>query len=102
MVFYHPEIQYDSYEDSIRLLKQLGDDTLVELALSFDHAYTLDETQKLLPAGVQPVWFWADAYTPSYKKIPERNAPDHRSRFDDHLRIPWRAVCSLRRCRLLH
>lgn len=68
MVFYHPEIQYDSYEDSIRLLKQLGDDTLVELALSFDHAYTLEETQKLLPAGVQPVWFWADAYTPSYKK----------------------------------
>lgn len=68
MIFYHPEIDYDSYEDSISLLKQLGDDTLVEMALSFDQAYTLDKTQKLLPAGVQPVWLWTDAYTPSYKK----------------------------------
>ncbi|AIQ30675.1 MULTISPECIES: anti sigma factor C-terminal domain-containing protein [unclassified Paenibacillus] len=68
MIFYHPEIDYDSYEDSISQLKQLGDDTLVEMALSFDQAYTLDKTQKLLPAGMQPVWLWTDAYTPSYKK----------------------------------
>lgn len=68
MFFYHPEVQYDSYEDSIGRLKQLEGDTLVELALSFDHAYTLDETRELLPAGLQPVWLWADAYTPSYKK----------------------------------
>ncbi|AIQ59388.1 anti sigma factor C-terminal domain-containing protein [Paenibacillus borealis] len=68
MIFYHPEIAYDSYEDSISQLKQLEDDTLVELALSFDQAYTLEETQKLLPAGVQSVWLWTDAYTPSYKK----------------------------------
>ncbi|MEK4327801.1 anti sigma factor C-terminal domain-containing protein [Paenibacillus sp. FSL R7-0297] len=68
MIFYHPEIAYETYEDSISLLKQLEDDTLVELALSFDQAYTLEETRKLIPAGVQPVWFWTDAYTPSYKK----------------------------------
>ncbi|WNS44637.1 anti sigma factor C-terminal domain-containing protein [Paenibacillus sp. MMS20-IR301] len=67
MFFYHPQIQYTSYEDSISQLKLLEDNMLVELALSFDRAYKLEEMQTLLPAGIQPVWYWTDAYTNSYK-----------------------------------
>jgi len=68
MIFFHPEVSYDSYKDSISDLNQVGDNTLVELGLSFDKAYSYDEIQKLLPADVQSVWWWVDGYTKEYLK----------------------------------
>jgi len=68
MFFYYPASAYDSYEDSIGKLGQLKDTTLVELALSFDQDYSVEEINKLLPASVQPVWWWVDAYTDQYKQ----------------------------------
>jgi hypothetical protein len=39
---------------------------IVELGLSFDKAYSLDELQAQLPSDVQFVWWWVDAYTNEY------------------------------------
>lgn len=63
MFFYHPEISYDVYKDSISELKQFEETTLVELGLSFDQAYSFDEIKSKLPPNVQVVWWWVDAYT---------------------------------------
>jgi hypothetical protein len=38
----------------------------LELGLSFDQAYSLDEIKSKLPSDVQVVWWWVDAYTGEY------------------------------------
>ena len=61
--FYHPKISYDHYQDKISELRQLEKNTLVEIAISFDDAYSLDEIKSKLPSEVQVDWWWVDAYT---------------------------------------
>ncbi|MBW7475782.1 anti-sigma factor [Paenibacillus oenotherae] len=63
MFFYHPEIAYEWYKDSVSELGQLEEALLVELGLSFDQPYSLDEIESKLPPNVQIVWWWADTYT---------------------------------------
>lgn len=63
MFFYHPKISYDVYKDKISELNQLDKNTLVELAISFDNAYSFDEIKRKLPSEVQVDWWWVDAYT---------------------------------------
>ncbi|MBG9453593.1 hypothetical protein ABE61_05765 [Lysinibacillus sphaericus] len=63
MFFYHPEISYDVYKDSISELNQLEENTLVELAISFDNAYNFDDIKSKLPSSVQVDWWWVDAFT---------------------------------------
>ena len=66
MIFYHPEVSYNAYKDSISDLNHVEDTMLVELGLSFNKAYRLDEIESLLPSDVQFVWWWVDAYTNDY------------------------------------
>ncbi|WP_155590757.1 anti sigma factor C-terminal domain-containing protein [Lysinibacillus cavernae] len=63
MFFYHPKISYDVYKDKISELTQLDKNTFVELAISFDNAYSFDEIKSKLPSEVQVDWWWVDAYT---------------------------------------
>lgn len=63
MFFYHPKISYDNYQDSISQLNQLEKNTLVELAISFDNAYSFDEIKSKLPIDVQVDWWWVDTFT---------------------------------------
>jgi hypothetical protein len=66
MFFYHPEISYDSYNNSLSYLKQVEETSVVELGLSFDQAYSYDEIKSLIPLDVQFVWWWVDTYTNDY------------------------------------
>ncbi|PFM65178.1 hypothetical protein COJ48_08085 [Bacillus cereus] len=61
MRFYLPFMKYVNYAND---LNQIGDlkNKVAEVALSFDKAYTMDEIMRILPKGVQPVWFWVDTY----------------------------------------
>ncbi|MDQ8739423.1 anti sigma factor C-terminal domain-containing protein [Paenibacillus sp. LHD-38] len=63
LFFYHPEIPYATYKNSVNELNKLEKATLVELGLSFDQAYSLEEIKSKLPPSVQVVWWWVDAYT---------------------------------------
>lgn len=63
MFFYHPEIAYDLFKDSISELDQLEESLLVELGLSFDQSYSLAEIKSKLPPNVQAVWWWVDTFT---------------------------------------
>ncbi|WP_138754357.1 anti sigma factor C-terminal domain-containing protein [Paenibacillus sinopodophylli] len=62
LFFYHPKITYDRYRDSISELDKLKKTNVVELGLSFDQPYTLQEIEDRLPPGIHPVWWWVDAY----------------------------------------
>lgn len=66
MAFYFYEIPYTAYPDSISQLQKLDGTTLVELGLSFDKAYSMEDITGMFPAEVQPVWWWVDAYNDSY------------------------------------
>ncbi|WP_083768447.1 anti-sigma factor C-terminal domain-containing protein [Thermosediminibacter oceani] len=62
MKFYHPYIEYKTYENDLALLEEIGEDKYLEMALSFDRDYSLEEVQAMLPAEVKPVWYWVNTY----------------------------------------
>ncbi|WP_066175234.1 anti sigma factor C-terminal domain-containing protein [Bacillus marinisedimentorum] len=70
MEFYHPEGEYDFIRNDMKRLNELPEDTLVEMAVSFDRMYTPDEIRSFIPDTVQLEWYWADTYTnkESFKK----------------------------------
>lgn len=60
MVFFYPFIKYQKYKNDLSLLNEIGDNKLMEVALSFDQAYSVDEVKKLLPKDVTLTWYWVD------------------------------------------
>ncbi|NHM33566.1 anti sigma factor C-terminal domain-containing protein [Neobacillus terrae] len=60
MLFYHPEIDYGKYINDLSLLEEIDNRSLVEMGISFDQSYSLEEVKKMLPSNVHPVWFWVD------------------------------------------
>ena len=63
MQFYHPEVTYNDIRNDLNSLNKFSDETLVEVALSFDQIYTPDEVREFIPDGVTLKWYWADTYT---------------------------------------
>lgn len=63
MFFYHPEVTYDNYKDDLAEVAQFEEDTLVELGISFDKAYSFEEIKSMLPTEVQTNWWWVNAFT---------------------------------------
>lgn len=60
MVFFYPFAQYKTYRNDLTLLDEIGEDKVMEIALSFDKAYTLKEVQSLIPKQVTLTWLWVD------------------------------------------
>lgn len=60
MVFFYPFIQYKTYRNDLALLDELGDNKIMEVALSFDKGYTMDEVESMLPKDVSLTWLWVD------------------------------------------
>lgn len=62
--FYSPYIKnyYDGVKNDLQAIEQL-DNHVVEVAISFDKAYTYQEIQKLLPSSLKlnKVWYWLDS-----------------------------------------
>ncbi|MDO0824498.1 anti sigma factor C-terminal domain-containing protein [Desulfosporosinus nitroreducens] len=61
MIFFHPEITYKEYKNDLYELDQVSGDKLIELALSFDKPYKVDEIPTILP-DVKKSWYWLDAF----------------------------------------
>ncbi|MBQ7232839.1 MAG: anti sigma factor C-terminal domain-containing protein [Bacillales bacterium] len=64
MNFFHPLLQYKKYAHDLYELDQLSDGKWIEMALSFDQAYTYDEVLAMLPKEVTLQWNWIDIYSP--------------------------------------
>ena len=63
MNFFHPSLQYRSYKNDLSKLDRVNDGKLIELALSFNKAYTYKEVVAMLPADVSLQWNWVNAYS---------------------------------------
>lgn len=63
MKFYHPYVEYETYPNNLALLEEIGEDKYLELALSFDQGYSLEEVQAMLPGEVKIAWYWVDTYS---------------------------------------
>ncbi|MEC2074459.1 anti sigma factor C-terminal domain-containing protein [Alkalihalophilus marmarensis] len=60
MVFFYPFIQYKTYRNDLALLDDIGEDKVMEVALSFDQGYTFKEVQSLIPDNMTLTWLWVD------------------------------------------
>ena len=60
--FYHPAITYEAYKNDFRLVADIPEYKKVEMAISFDKPYTLQEVQNMLPKNVKFQWAWVDSY----------------------------------------
>jgi hypothetical protein len=63
LLFYHPELNYPTYRNDLNLLDDIGADKYLELALSFDRSYTLEEVQGMIPGEVKIAWYWVDTFS---------------------------------------
>ena len=60
MVFFYPFLQYKTYRNDLKLLDDIGEDKIMEVALSFDQGYTFDEVQSMISNNVTLSWLWVD------------------------------------------
>lgn len=63
MMFYIPGVNYNGkILNDLPLLSEMDSDKKVEMAISFDKDYSLDEAKQLLPSELNQTWYWVDTY----------------------------------------
>jgi hypothetical protein len=60
MIFFYPFIDYSQYKNDLELLDQIEANKIMEIALSFDQAYNMDNVRNMLPNDVTLSWYWID------------------------------------------
>lgn len=73
MLFYVPQFKYKTYSNDFIKLQEYPNDKYVEMAISFDKSYSLEEVKKMVPPSIKPTWFWVNSYS---KKSDFRDAPE--------------------------
>ena len=63
MLFYVPQFKYKTYSNDLIKIQEYPNDKYVEMAISFDKSYSLDEAKKMLPPSIKPTWFWVNSYS---------------------------------------
>ncbi|MBB3128763.1 hypothetical protein FHS19_003438 [Paenibacillus rhizosphaerae] len=63
MLFYLPSVEYANYLNELPQLKDMDGRKRVEMGISFDKNYTVEQIKSMLPPGVHPVWYWVDTYS---------------------------------------
>lgn len=73
MLFYVPQFQYNTYANDLKKLREYPSDKYIELSISFDKNYSLNEVKEMLPNSIHATWFWVDSYP---KKTESRDTPE--------------------------
>ena len=60
MVFFYPFINYTEYKNDLLLLDQIEENKIMEIALSFDQAYSMEQIKEMIPKDVTLSWYWID------------------------------------------
>lgn len=60
MVFFYPFLDYPDYKNDLQLLDNIASTKRMEMALSFDKDYTMEEVNDMLPQNVTLSWYWLD------------------------------------------
>ncbi|GAA0181623.1 anti-sigma factor [Clostridium sediminicola] len=62
MIFYYPYVDYGSkYSNDLSLLEDVGNDKFMEIALSFDKSYSINEVDTMIPKDINLTWYWVDS-----------------------------------------
>lgn len=58
--FYHPKVEYKKIFDDRNLLNEMDENTVVEMAFSFDKGYSLEKVEDIYKNDLE--WFWIDTF----------------------------------------
>jgi hypothetical protein len=75
MNFYLPAVKYANYLNEITKLNDMDGQKLVEMGISFDTNYNVEQIKSMLPQGVHAVWYWVDTYS-DMKRYLAHKMPD--------------------------
>lgn len=76
MMVFHPDIKYKEYKKDISLLNKISSDSLLEMTLSFDKKYKVNEVSDILPK-VQVSELLIDGYTDKEMKSYKKEASEY-------------------------
>ncbi|WP_339146259.1 MULTISPECIES: anti sigma factor C-terminal domain-containing protein [unclassified Sutcliffiella] len=77
--FFHPQVNYKQIFDDRTLLNVIDDNTVVEMAFSFDEAYSIEKVNKVFKD--QLAWYWVDTF--SKDQIENNNKFNEDKNFQD-------------------
>ncbi|OME87768.1 hypothetical protein BK120_00025 [Paenibacillus sp. FSL A5-0031] len=63
MLFYLPDVSYPKVLNETSQLDDMDSRKLVELGISFNTHYTVEQINEMLPPSIHPVWYWVDTYS---------------------------------------
>ncbi|MGG4166405.1 anti sigma factor C-terminal domain-containing protein [Rossellomorea vietnamensis] len=75
--FFHPQVKYKQIFDDRALLNKIDDNSVVEMAFSFDKGYSIEEVNQVFKD--QLAWYWVDTF--SKDDIKEHNELNKNERF---------------------
>lgn len=58
MTFFYPQVQYDNVNNDLNSLQDMPSEKLVEIALSLDKGYSVNEAINLIPEELTAAWLW--------------------------------------------
>ncbi|WP_443660301.1 anti sigma factor C-terminal domain-containing protein [Clostridium algidicarnis] len=76
MMVFHPDIEYKEYKDDIALLNKVSTDSLLEMTLSFDKKYKINEISDILPT-TQISELLIDGYTKEKMEVYKKEALEY-------------------------
>lgn len=79
MIFFHPEISYKEYKNDLNELDNISADKIIEIGISFDKPYNLNEMNKVLP-NINKSWYWIDIDNKDMIDLLKKQAKEYDSR----------------------
>jgi hypothetical protein len=76
MIAFHPDIKYKEYKNDLALLDKVSSDSLLEMTLSFDKKYKINEISGILP-NIQISQLLIDGYTDEEMEIYKKEASEN-------------------------
>ncbi|MCB2342489.1 anti sigma factor C-terminal domain-containing protein [Clostridium estertheticum] len=76
MMVFHPDIKYKEYKNDLALLNKVSSDSLLEMTLSFDKKYKINEVSNILPK-IQISELLIDGYTDKEMKDYKKQASEY-------------------------
>ncbi|MGM0877945.1 MAG: anti sigma factor C-terminal domain-containing protein [Bacillota bacterium] len=68
MLFYHPWFEYTTIQNDLALIKNAPSDAVIEVAISFDQPYSVNEIQEFFNLKNKITWYWVNEYNQNDKK----------------------------------
>ena len=62
MLFYHPWFEYTTIQNDLDLIQNAPNDAVMEVALSFDQPYSVNEVQEFFNLKHKITWYWVNDY----------------------------------------